>query len=473
MVDNKLPALTGIGMDATVRAGVEKAIAAADFKGGAKDSLSLRGLGSWSQILLVGTSPLPEGDARRAALRNAGGRAAQALMSEGQPVTVALPTGLSDSAEMAEMALGYALGQYRFDRYKSARKAPPSDPVTFVGAEAQAVGDYWQSRLAAQAEAITLARDLTSEPGNVIYPESFVTRARAAFAGVQGVTIEVLDEAAMRKLGMGSILGVAQGSRRPARMMVVTYRGQGAPSAPLALVGKGITFDTGGISLKPGNGMWDMKQDMAGAATVVGTVLSLAKSRAPVHVVAVAAMAENMPDGDAQRPGDVVRTMSGKTIEVLNTDAEGRLVLADGVEYVVDRAKPSAVVTIATLTGAVVSALNDEYAGLFSRDDALVKAIEVASVPSGEPVWRLPLHENYASDMRSTIADIRNIAPGAGPGASLGAYFVGYFVKEGTPWAHLDVAGTAWSDGGDAVTPKGAAAWGVRLLEELARNWKH
>jgi len=471
MADGTLPALPGIAMDAATRDAIERAIAAAAFKGSAKDLLALRGIGPWSQVLLVGTGALPEGEARRAALRNGGGRAAQALAKEPQPITVALPGGLGSSADKAEVALGYALGQYRFDRYKSERKTPPADPVTFVGDDAEAVGAYWQSRLAGQAQAGTLARRLATEPANVLYPESFVERARAAFAGVQGVTIEVLDEAAMRKLGMGAILGVAQGSPRPPRMMIITYRGAGAPSRPLALVGKGITFDTGGISIKPGNGMWDMKQDMSGAAAVTGAALSLAKARAPVHVVAVAALAENMPDGDAQRPGDIVRTMSGKTIEVLNTDAEGRLVLADAVEYTVERLNPSAVVTIATLTGAVVAALNDEYAGLFSRDDALVRAMEAASLPSDEAVWRLPLHENYATDMRSTIADVRNVAPGGGPGASLGAHFVGHFVKDGTPWAHLDIAGVAWGDSAGPVAPQGATAWGVRLLDELARKW--
>ncbi|MBB5984240.1 leucyl aminopeptidase [Sphingobium lignivorans] len=470
MSGTALPALSGVTLDEASRAAVTRAIGDAGFKGGKKETLALRGIGGWAQILLVGTGPLPQGEALRAALRDAGGRAAQALVSEKQPVVFAVPAGLGAAAQTAEFALGYALGQYRFDRYKSDRKAPPVDPVTFVSADAEAMGALWRDRLAAQAEAVTLSRDLATEPANVIYPESFVERTRAALAGVPGVSIEVLDEAAMRKLGMGSILGVGQGSTRPPRMMVVSYKGAGAPAAPLAIVGKGITFDSGGISLKPGAGMGRMKTDMSGAATAVATVLSLAKAKAPVNVVAVAALAENMPGGNAQRPGDVVRTMSGKTVEIISTDAEGRMVLADGIEYVIDRYKPAAVITIATLTGAAVRALDDEYTALFGRHDDLIEAIDAVGAPTGEAVWRLPLHDSYADDLRSPIADLKH--GGDGPGASIGAWFVGSFVKEGTPWAHLDIAGTAWTDRGDAVTPKGATAWGVRLLDELARSWK-
>ena len=470
MTGSALPDLQGVTLDVSTRASIDQAIAAAQFKGGKKELLALRGIGPWSQILLVGMGPLPEGDARRAVLRDSGGRAAQALLSERAPIIVALPLALGSSDQAAEIALGYALGQYRFDRYKSDRKAPPADAVTFVSAQADAIGALWRSRFTALAEGVTLSRDLATEPANILYPETFVERTRAAFSGVSGVTIEVLDEAAMRKLGMGSILGVGQGSVRPPRLMMISYRGAGASAAPLALVGKGITFDSGGISIKPSRGMWEMKTDMSGAATVAATLLSLAKSRAPVHVVGVMALAENMPGGNAQRPGDVVRTMSGKTIEMLNADAEGRLVLADAVEYVVDRAKPRAVITVATLTGAAVAALNDEYAALFSRDEALVKQIETASIPTGEAVWRLPLHPNYADDLRSNIADIKNVVEGGGPGASLGAHFVGHFVKEGTPWAHLDIAGVAWADSASPVAPKGSTAWGVRLLDELARN---
>jgi leucyl aminopeptidase len=275
----------------------------------------------------------------------------------------------------------------------------------------------------------------------------------------------------MRKLAMGSLVGVGQGSRRPSRLMIVEYRGAG-DGPPLAMVGKGITFDTGGISLKPGAGMWEMKADMSGAANIMGALLSLAKSKAPVNVIGVAALSENMPGSNAQRPGDVVRTMSGKTIEILNTDAEGRLVLADANEYIVANKKPGALINMATLTGSIVAALNDEYAGLFSRDDRLAAAIAAAGTATGEEVWRMPLHKNYLDDMKSDIADIKNVVEGGGPGAGLGATFVGFFVDKNVPWAHLDIAGVNWADKSGPVTPKGASGWGVQLLDTLARNWR-
>jgi leucyl aminopeptidase len=269
---------------------------------------------------------------------------------------------------------------------------------------------------------------------------------------------------------MGAILSVGKGSVRPPRMMVVRYAGSEA--APVVLAGKGITFDSGGISLKPGAGMWLMKDDMAGAAAVVGTVLSLARSRAPVHAVAVAALAENMPDGGATRPGDVVRAHNGKTIEILNTDAEGRLVLADAVAYAEKRFRPAAIVDVATLTGSVVGALGDEYAGLLTRNDGLADQLLAAGRASGEELWRLPLHANYAKDMKSDIADIKNVVEGGGPGAGLGAHFIGYFVTDQTPWAHLDIAGTAWRSEMLPTVPKGAAGFGVRLLDRFVRDFR-
>ena len=457
--------LPDIGLDAASAASVKAAVAAAKFEGKAGNHLSLRGIGNYARIYLMGTAG--DGDAAKR-MREAGGKAAQDLKDEAHTISIA--GGLS-SSDAAAVALGYNLGQYRFDRYKTVGKTPlPTQKVTVVTADPRAADSEWQSRGRALVDGVTLSRDLAAEPANVLYPEAFVTRVRDAFTGVANVKIEVLDEAAMRRLGMGSIAGVGQGSRRPPRMLLVEYNG--GEGAPLALVGKGITFDSGGTSLKPGAGMWEMKADMSGAASVMGTALSLAKSKAPVNVVAVAALAENMPGGNAQRPGDVVRTMSGKTIEVLNTDAEGRLVLADANEYVISTRKPAGLVNIATLTGSIVAALNDEYAGLFARDDSLASAIATAGKNTGEEVWRMPLHKNYGDDMKSDIADIKNVVEGGGPGAGLGAHFVGFFVDPATPWAHLDIAGVNWADRSDALTPKGASGWGVRILDELARNWK-
>lgn len=452
-----------LGSDA--EAAVNAAIVNAKFEGKDGTKLVLRGIGRHARIDLVGIGGDGEADDR---LRRAGGRIAQDLRDEAHKVSI---VGAADAGEAHALALGHSLGQYRFDRYKTVGKSAPSTQMaTIVLADASGAEAAWKARGAALAEGVTLTRDLSTEPANVIYPESFVARVREAFAGVPGVKIEVLDEAAMRRLGMGTLAGVGQGSRRPPRLMLVEYRG--GNGAPVALIGKGITFDSGGISLKPNSGMWEMKSDMAGAASTVGAVLSLAKSRAPVNVMAVAALAENMPGGNAQRPGDVVRTFSGKTIEVMNTDAEGRLVLADANEYVLANHKPAAIVNIATLTGAVGGALGNEYAGLFARDDAMAAQMAAAGKAVGEEVWRLPLHPNHLKTMKSDIADIKNSAEGGRPGASLGATFIGFFVDPATPWAHLDIAGVNWADSSDDITPKGASGWGVRILDEFVRNWK-
>lgn len=464
MADAALPALPGVALTDAERAAVAAAIASAKFEGKAGSTLSLRGIGNHSRILLIGTGAAPTMLARA----EAGGKAAQELRSEAAAVTIG---GAFNGAEAADVAYGYALGQYRFDRYKTVdHKMPPADAVTLIGGDSAAARAIFASRHTPLTDGVRLARDLANEPANVVYPESFVAEVRKAFAGTPGVSIEVLGEAEMRKLGMGSIVGVGQGSPRGSRMMLVRYRGPGSSAAPLALIGKGITFDSGGISLKPGAGMWDMKGDMSAAASVMGAALSLAKSRAPVHVVAVAALAENMPDGNAQRPGDVVRTLSGKTIEMLNSDAEGRLVLADANEYTARQYAPRAIINMATLTGSIVGALDDQFGGLFSRDDALAAQLVAAGEASGERLWRMPLHPKYAERMKSDIADIRNIAPGQSPGASLGAHFIGFFVEEKMPWAHLDIAGVFVSGSSTPLVPKGMTGFGVRLLDQLARD---
>ncbi|MDP3676096.1 MAG: leucyl aminopeptidase [Novosphingobium sp.] len=437
-------------------------IASAEFTGKANAVLSLPAAAGRQRIVAVGVGPNPSA----IAIQEAAGKAAQELKGVNAPVAL---IGAGGAQAMASAALGYALGQYRFDRYKTGATPPSTQAVTIVGSEPEAARTAWQSRHAGVAEAARFTRDLINEPAGVIHPASFVERTREALSGLPNVSIEVLDEAAMRRLGMGAIVGVGQGSRRGSRLLLVTYRGAGGP--PLALVGKGITFDSGGISLKPGSGMYQMKADMSGAAAVVGTALSLARTRAPVHVVAVAALAENMPGGNAQRPGDVVRTMGGKTIEVVNTDAEGRLVLADAVQYVAERKKPAALVDIATLTGAVGGALGDEYAGLFARDEPLAAAILAAGEASGEPLWRLPLHRNHDEDIKSKIADVRNSTEGLSPGASHGAAFIGTFVDPALPWAHVDMASTMWASSSQPLYPEGPTGYGVRLLDTLARSW--
>jgi leucyl aminopeptidase len=372
----------------------------------------------------------------------------------------------------AQIALGLQVGGYRFDKYKS-EKGPESDPrvdTRFIIHSENPDGnrEEWQKNGSALATGIYFARDLISEPGNIIYPESFVERARAAFKGLDGVRIRVLDEKEMSRLGMGALLGVGMGSRRPPRLLVVEYRGAREETPTLAFVGKGVTFDSGGISLKRGKGMWKMKYDMSGAAAVTGAVLTLARREAAVNAVAIAALVENMPSRQAQRPGDIRNTMSGKTIEVLNTDAEGRLILADAVWYAQENYEPALLVDLATLTGSVRTALGSSYAGLFSRDDEVAHRMITAGQESGEALWRLPLHEDFREAIKSDIADIKNVTGGSGGGgASVGAEVIGSFVRSEQAWAHLDIAGKAWQAKASPTVPKGAVGWGVRLLNQL------
>jgi leucyl aminopeptidase len=416
---------------------VQGAVAAADFKGKADATLNLYGVGGYKRVLLVGTG---EGELSAVALADLGGRVAQSTRTDAAPVAI-LTEGLVTTVDnpAAHIARGFGLGQWRFDQLKTVDRTDPATEAVTVVAPPGAAQAYAKEH-AGMVDAMRLARDLISLPSNLKHPESFVSLARAAFEGVPNTRITVLDEAEMRRLGMGSILSVSQGSVRPARIMIVDYRGAGT-AAPVALVGKGITFDTGGISIKPSAGMQAMRADMSGAAGAIGAALAAARRGAKVNVVAVAALAENMPGANASRPGDVVRTMNGRTIEIISTDAEGRMVLADANQYVVDRYQPAALVNLATLTGAVTTALGDDYAGLFARDDALASRIETAAKTSGDPVWRLPLHPSYADDMKSPVADIANSTSAPGAGAGRGAHFIGFMTPEPTPWAHIDMAG--------------------------------
>ncbi|WP_194745079.1 leucyl aminopeptidase family protein [Thermaurantiacus tibetensis] len=457
------------GLPAALAAAVRDGAAAAGFEAKPDQTLVLVNAAGHARIRVYGAEP----KLAAARLQDLGGRIGQDTREDRGPVSVLAAGVAGDGADVtAELATGFGLGAYRFDRYRTeGRRALPTEPATFVSAEPAASEARFRAEGAHLVEAVTFARDLVTEPANVLYPESFVERVRDAFRGVRGVSIEVLDEAAMQRLGMGGILSVGQGSRRPPRLLVVRYRGAG-DAAPVALVGKGITFDSGGISIKPAAGMWRMKYDMSGAARVMAATLAAARRGAPVNVTAVAALAENMPDGNATRPGDVVRTLGGKTIEIINTDAEGRVVLADANQYAA-RDRPAAIVNMATLTGAAAAALGDQYAALFARDEPLGRRIEAAAAASGDAVWRLPLHPAYARLVRSDIADVRNSTEGAGPGASLGAHFIEAFTPAAIPWAHLDIAGVAWRLAPtQGVDPQGASAWGVRLLHELLKGYE-
>ncbi|MEQ8666198.1 MAG: leucyl aminopeptidase [Rhodospirillales bacterium] len=369
----------------------------------------------------------------------------------------------------AELAFGYRLRSYRFDKYRTklTDDAKPSvKSATFLveGAAAarKAFGD-----LDKVADGVFFTRDLVSEPANILYPETLAKEARTL--SKHGVKVEVLGEAQMRKLGMGALLGVAQGSVREPKMVVMQWSGGKGKEAPVAFIGKGVTFDTGGISIKPAGGMEDMKWDMGGAGVVVGLMKALAGRKAKVNAVGLVGLVENMPDGNAQRPGDIVTSMSGQTIEVLNTDAEGRLVLCDVLHYCNKRFKPKTMIDLATLTGAIIICLGHERAGMFSNDDKLSEQLSEAGDAVGEKLWRMPLGDEYDKMINSDVADMKNISGGRGAGSTTAAQFLQRFVGD-TPWAHLDIAGVTWSKKDAPTVPKGGTAFGVRLLDRYVRD---
>ena len=346
-----------------------------------------------------------------------------------------------------------------------AEKAKPTlETVTIVSSDAGAAWDRW----AAVAAGVALTRELVSEPANILYPESFVERCR--HLADLGIKISVLDRAAMEELGMGSLLGVAQGSVREARLLAMEWDGTGGTAdKPVVFVGKGVTFDTGGISIKPAAGMEDMKWDMGGAGAVAGAMKALAGRKAKAHVVGICGLVENMPDGNAQRPGDIVTSMSGQTIEVLNTDAEGRLVLCDALTWAQKTYAPEVVIDLATLTGAILVSLGDQYAGLFSNDDGLSDDLIAAGKASGDELWRFPLSDAYNKLIDSPIADMKNIG-GRYAGSITAAQFLKRFIEDGVKWAHLDIAGMVWSDKPGATWDKGATGYGVRLIDQLVAD---
>jgi len=400
-----------------------------------------------------------------------GGAAVARLLISGETEAVIDLTGLGfDADAAARVALAAALRGWRFDVYRTKLKdkqKPTLAQVTIVGAGAGAA-DRYASRYAAVVEGVALTRELVTEPANIIYPESFVARVKASVKGL-GLEIEVLDGAAMATLGMGALLGVAQGSVRAPQMLILRWNGGTSGEAPVALLGKGVTFDTGGISIKPAAGMESMKWDMGGAGAVVGAMKALAGRKAKANVVGVCGMVENMPDGNAQRPGDVVTSMSGQTIEVINTDAEGRLVLGDVMTWTQQNVKPKVMIDLATLTGAMVVSLGHEMAGMFCNDDGLAEQLLAAAKSSTDALWRQPLGEAYDRLIDSPIADMKNVGPREA-GAITAAQFLQRFVENDTPWAHLDIAGMAWSDKPKPTYDRGATGFGVRLLDKFVED---
>jgi len=416
------------------------------------------------RLLVIGTgTDAKSGDASE----KLAGTAVARLLVSGESHAVIDLTGLNYDAEAAAR-VGFAatLRSWRYDRYRTRLKdkqKPTLASVTVVGGGA-GVEERYNSRYAGVVDGVSLTRELVTEPANIIYPDTFVERVLESVKGV-GLEFEVLDRAAMAKLGMGALLGVAQGSVREPKMLILKWNGGKAGETPVVFVGKGVTFDTGGISIKPAQNMEAMKWDMGGAGAVAGAMKALAARKAKANVVGICGLVENMPDGNAQRPGDVVTTMSGQTVEVINTDAEGRLVLSDAMTWAQKSFKPKVMIDLATLTGAMVISLGHEYAGIFSNDETLAGDLIKAAEASGDKLWRQPLAEAYDRLIDSQIADMKNVGPREA-GSITAAQFLKRFVDDGVAWAHLDIAGMAWSDKASATYDKGATGYGVRLLDQ-------
>ena len=421
------------------------------------------------RLVLAGAGKA-DADDRTAALERAGAALSARYLTSGETALGLDLTGSQlDASEVAAVLLGLRLRAWRHDAYRTRLKDEQKrslDEVVVIGAP-EGTQAAWQIEQAL-ADGVELTRELVAEPANVIYPESFVERVSKRLEGT-GAEIIVLDEDDMRELGMGALLGVSQGSAKPARLLAIKWTGGAKAGKPTVFVGKGVTFDTGGISLKPPPGMEDMKWDMGGAGAVAVALFAIAGRKAKANVIGVCGLVENMPDGNAQRPGDVVRTMSGQTVEVLNTDAEGRLVLCDAITWVQKEFQPAAVIDLATLTGAMIVSLGHEHGGLFSNNDRLAENLLAAGRASGDKMWRFPLSPEYDKLIDSPIADIKNVGPRYA-GSITAAQFIQRFVENGTPWAHCDIAGMVWADKAGATWDKGATGFGVRLIDRYVRD---
>lgn len=458
-------------LDKASNGAVTAATGAGRFTGAKNQTSTILGnTGGVARLMLLGAGKGRDLDARTA--EGLGGVvAAEANAAGHKAVTVVVDpvkgSKLTPGQIAARIALGARLRNYRFDKYKT--KDKPEQKLSLeqltvvVGGPAEARKAY--AALEPTIDAVFLTRDLVSEPANELYPVEFARRAKEL--SKLGVKVEVLGEAEMKKLGMNVLLAVGQGSERQSQLLVMRWMNGPKSQAPIALIGKGVTFDTGGISLKPAAGMEDMKWDMGGAGAVTGAMRLIAGRKAKANVVGVCALVENMPDGNATRPGDVVKSMSGQTVEIINTDAEGRLILCDAMWYAQEKFKPQALVELSTLTGAIIISLGHERAGLFSNNTQLSNRLRAAGSQIGEKLWRMPLGPKYDKLIDSEIADMKNVSNGRDGGSITAAQFLQRFVQDGVAWAHLDIAGVAWSSKGDSTTPKGATAYGVRLLDKL------
>lgn len=464
----------GVDVDKRTRNAIARASKSFGFKGkkGSFLEILVPEASELSRILVIGTGPIADVTLTDW-LKLGGALAGKFGPTDSGPFCLVGETsaGALNADAAAELMLGLKLGAYRFDRYKTKNEidgepmpveAAAKTKVTILVSDVPAARKAAIARQAV-AEGVLLARDLVNLPANDLGPLEFVKFCQELSA--LGVKVEVLTEKEMSKLGMLALLGVGQGSRRGSRLVVMRWDGAKAATKPLAFVGKGVVFDTGGISIKPAQSMEDMKGDMAGAACVTGLMRTLARRKAKVNAIGIIGLVENMPDGNAQRPGDVVRSMSGQTIEIINTDAEGRLVLADALWYCQQRFKPQFMVNLATLTGAILVALGQEHAGLFSNNDDLSEQLLAAGLTTDEKLWRLPLSRAYDKIIDSKIADVKNSA-GRNAGAITAAQFLQRFVN-GTPWAHLDIAGTGMAVSPSDINRSWGPGFGVRLLNQM------
>lgn len=448
---------------------ITRAMRSQSFKGDAGQSLTIiapHGV-RLERIILLGlgkADTVSEHD-----FENIGGKIAGFLAKggAGHVLVQGFENGVSTGEIAARVALGAELGAYRFDRYKTDKKDKPKAARLAISLTSSVQAKKLYSEFSAIAEGMATARDLVNEPANILTPPEFARRARQLTK--LGVKVEVLSEAQMKRLGMGALLGVGQGSVHPSQLVVMQWQGAAKTKQPIAFIGKGVCFDTGGISIKPSAGMEDMKGDMGGAAAVTGLMASLARRKAKANVIGVLGLVENMPSGTAQRPGDIVTSMSGQTIEVLNTDAEGRLVLADALWYTQNRFKPKFMIDLATLTGAIMIALGQDYAGMFSNNDDLCQKLDTIGKREHERVWRMPMNDNFNKMINTPNADMKNIG-GRYAGSSTAAQFLQRFVNN-VPWVHLDIAGTAMGSPKTPTSKGWASGYGVKLLDRLVRAY--
>jgi len=475
VTDKKSLGEQGSKLNKKLRGAITRAMEASHFTGSVGQTLTILAPAKTrlTRLVLVGLGDVTKAD--DLVMNKVGGAATTALCGKDSQAVILVDyhkgMQLAGGHAAAQVALGARLRSYRFDKYRTTLKPDQKPALRTLTVATKDVAEAKVSFVPLDkiADGVFLARDLVTEPGNIIYPETLAAQALALRE--LGVKVEVLDEKQMKKLGMGALLGVAQGSAFPPRLVTMQWSGnpQAKDKSQVCFVGKGVTFDTGGISIKPAAGMEDMKFDMGGAAAVIGALKSLAGRKAKANVVGIVGLVENMPSGTAQRPGDVVTTASGQTVEVINTDAEGRLVLADALWYAQEKFKPSCIIDLATLTGAMIIALAHEHAGMFSNNDKLCEQLSQSGKAVDETLWRMPLGDAYDKMINSPIADMKNIGGREG-GSITAAQFLQRFIKKNTPWAHLDIAGTAWQSKDLPLAPKGATAYGVRLLDRFVAD---